>query len=109
MPLNDGTRHLIDERALAAMKPGAILINAARGGVVDEEAMAVALRTGAIGGAMLDVYEDEPLAAGSALAGAPNLILTPHIGGLTRESNHRVSAHVADRMAHALSGNTGSG
>ena len=109
VPLNDGTRHLIDERALAAMKPGAILINAARGGVVDEEAMAVALRTGAIGGAMLDVYEDEPLAAGSALAGAPNLILTPHIGGLTRESNHRVSAHVADRMAHALSGNTGSG
>lgn len=109
VPLNDGTRHLIDGRALAAMKPGAILINAARGGIVDEEALAGALRSGAIGGAMLDVYEDEPLAAGSALAGAPNLILTPHIGGLTRESNRRVSAHVADRVAQALRGETGNG
>ena len=109
VPLNDLTRHLIDGPALAAMKPGAILINASRGGIVDEDALAGALRSGVLGGAMLDVYENEPLAAGSALAGAPNLILTPHIGGLTRESNRRVSAHVAKKVAQALRGDTGNG
>lgn len=102
VPLTDDTRHLINGAALAAMKPGAILINASRGGVVDEDALAGALRSGALGGAMLDVFENEPLAAGSALAGAPNLILTPHIGGLTRESNRRVSSHVANKVAQAL-------
>ena len=109
VPLTDVTRNLIDGRALAAMKPGAILINAARGGIVDEVALAGALRSGAIGGAMLDVYEDEPLAAGSALAGAPNLILTPHIGGLTRESTRRVSDHVAGKVAQALEEDSGNG
>jgi (S)-sulfolactate dehydrogenase len=109
VPLNDSTHHLIDGPALAAMKPGAFLINASRGGVVDEEALAGALKSGALGGAMLDVFENEPLAAGSALVGAPNLILTPHIAGLTRESNRRVSSHVAKKVAQALRGETGNG
>ena len=102
VPLTDAARHLIDAKRLAAMKRGAVLINTARGGVVDEEALAAALRSGALGGAALDVFEREPLPAGSALAGCPNLILTPHIAGVTRESNVRVSAMIAERVAAFL-------
>jgi (S)-sulfolactate dehydrogenase len=104
VPLTDVTRHLIDAERLAAMKRGAVLINTARGGVVDQEALAAALRSGALGGAALDVFEREPLPAGSVLAGCPNLILTPHIAGVTRESNARVSAMIAERVAAFLAG-----
>ena len=79
-----------------------MLINTARGGVVDESAVADALRSGHLAGAALDVFEREPLSTGSAFADCPNLILTPHIAGLTRESNVRVSALVADRVASYL-------
>jgi (S)-sulfolactate dehydrogenase len=102
VPLTRDTRHLITQGRLARMKRGAVLVNSARGGVVDEVALAEALRSGHLGGAALDVFEIEPLPAGSPLAGAPNLILTPHIAGVTRESNHRVSALVAERVAQAL-------
>ncbi|MCL4184042.1 MAG: hydroxyacid dehydrogenase [Burkholderiaceae bacterium] len=102
VPLTASTRGLVDAARLARMKPDAILINTSRGGVVDEAALADALRAGRLGGAALDVFEDEPLAAGSALAGAPNLILTPHIGGVTRESNERVSALIALRLGAFL-------
>ena len=95
VPLDATTRHLIDATALRRMREDAVLINAARGGVVDEQALADALRGGRLAGAMLDVFETEPLPAGSALAGVPNLILTPHIAGVTLESNVRVSARVA--------------
>ncbi len=104
LPLDDSTRNLIGADRLRAMKRGAVLINTARGGIVDEVALAKALREGHLAGAVLDVFEHEPLAAGSPLAGAPNLIMTPHIAGLTRESNERVSAMIAARVAAALGG-----
>jgi len=102
VPLTDGTRHLIDRAAIAAMKPGAVLINSARGGIVDEAALAAALGEGRLGGALLDVFEAEPLAAGSPLTGVPNLIVTPHIAGVTEESNAQVSAVTAENVLRVL-------
>lgn len=104
VPLTSGTRHLLDAARIARMRPGAVLINTSRGGIVDETALAVALRGGQLGGAALDVFEQEPLPAGGPLAGAPNLILTPHIAGLTREANTRVSDMVAAGVTIALTG-----
>jgi len=104
VPLTDRTRGLIDAAALARMPKGAILINAARGGVVDEAAVARALRSGHLGGAALDVFDREPLdaAAGAVFADVPNLILTPHIAGVTQESNVRVSAVTAQAVRRHL-------
>ncbi|WP_172297325.1 hydroxyacid dehydrogenase [Pseudoruegeria sp. HB172150] len=105
VPLTGATRHLINATRLSRMKSDAVLINAARGGVVDEAALASALREGRLGGAALDVFETEPLTAEAAAQfdGLPNLILTPHIGGVTEESNTRVSAMIADRVrAHLV-------
>ena len=102
VPLVAATRGLLDAGRIARMKPGAVLVNTARGGIVDEAAVAAALREGRLGGAALDVFEAEPLAAGSPLAGAPRLILTPHVAGVTRESNERVSSLIASRVAEAL-------
>jgi (S)-sulfolactate dehydrogenase len=86
------------------MKPSAILINAARGGVVDEEALAAALKAGRLAGAALDVFEEEPLgaASGAKFAGLQNVILTPHIAGVTEESNVRVSRVTLEKIAAAL-------
>jgi (S)-sulfolactate dehydrogenase len=102
VPLTEATRHLIGADALGRLRRGAVLINAARGGVVDERALATALRQGKLAGAMLDVFEEEPLSAGSLLEGVPNLILTPHIAGVTEESNTRVSAVTAANVRRAL-------
>ncbi|MGF6768404.1 (S)-sulfolactate dehydrogenase [Paraburkholderia sp. GAS199] len=102
MPLTAGTRNLFDARALAAMKPGAILINAARGGIVDEAALARALCDGHLAGAALDVFDTEPLGARSPLVGAPNLLVSPHIAGVTEESETRVCNLVARRVIEAL-------
>jgi (S)-sulfolactate dehydrogenase len=89
---------------MQSMKPGAILINTARGGIVDEAALAELLVSGRLGGAAIDVFAEEPLPAGSPLATAPNVILTPHIAGLTVEANERVSDLVARRVAESLRG-----
>lgn len=102
LPLTAATRGLIDARRLALMKRDAILINTSRGGIVDEPALTDALCAGKLGAAALDVFEHEPLPAASVLAGCPRLLLTPHIAGVTRESNARVSALVAGRVAVAL-------
>lgn len=102
VPLTRDTRHLINAQTLAAMKPGAVLINAARGGVVDEAALVVALRSGHLAGAALDVFEQEPLGREHPFAGVPNLILTPHIGGVTAEANTRVSEMTARSIAGHL-------
>ncbi|OZI21364.1 3-phosphoglycerate dehydrogenase [Bordetella genomosp. 9] len=102
VPLVDATRDLIDARRIALMPPGAVLINVARGGVVNEAALADALRRGGLAGAAVDVFENEPLPADSVFAGIPNLILTPHIAGVTAESNVRVSYAIADAIAHRL-------
>jgi (S)-sulfolactate dehydrogenase len=93
VPLTAETRGLFDAARIAAMRRGSILLNAARGGVVDEAALAAALRSGHLGGAALDVFAQEPLdaAQGALFAGVPNLLLTPHIAGVTDESNVRVS------------------
>lgn len=104
VPLTESTRNMIDAGAISTMRRGAILVNAARGGVVDEAALCAALRSGHLGGAALDVFAREPVdAAGGALfAGIPNLILTPHIAGVTEESNVRVSAVTAEAVARRL-------
>lgn len=106
LPLTPETRGLIGKAAFARMKPEAILINAARGGIMDEAALVAALKDGRLGGAALDVFEQEPLKADGAkiFAGTPNLILTPHIAGNTVESNGRVSGLVAERVMAALEG-----
>ncbi len=105
VPLVENTRRMIDTEALERMKPGAVLINAARGGVVDEEAIADALRKGdGIGGAGLDVFETEPLTkeAAQIFVGVPNLILTPHIAGVTTESNQRVGQMISEKVLKKL-------
>jgi (S)-sulfolactate dehydrogenase len=102
VPLVDSTRDLFDAARIASMKKGAILINTARGGIVNEAAVAAALRSGALAGAALDVFEAEPLPASAHFAECPNLILTPHVAGLTADSNERVSFLVADKVLEAL-------
>lgn len=102
LPLTEQTRGLFGHERLARMKRGAVLVNTARGGIVDEEALARMLRDGHLGGAALDVFGNEPLPAGSALAAAPRLVLTPHVAGVTLESNERVSSLIAEKVAEAL-------
>jgi glyoxylate reductase len=96
-PLNPNTRHLIDSSALAAMKPGAILINTARGGCVDEAALARALDAGTIAGAGLDVFADEPRVH-PGLITSDRVVLAPHIGSATTTARRRM----AEICAHAV-------
>jgi (S)-sulfolactate dehydrogenase len=103
VPLTPETRGLLNAQRLGLMKRNAMLINTARGGLVDEGAVAAMLREGRLGGAALDVFEKEPLPPGTPLAGAPRLLCTPHIAGITVEANERVSSLIAERVAAALS------
>ena len=104
LPLTPETKNFIDRSRIASMKRDAVLINSARGGIVDETALAEMLRSGHLAGAALDVFAKEPLPAGSPLADCPNLLLTPHIAGLTRESNQRVSSLVVEKVSTYLAG-----
>jgi (S)-sulfolactate dehydrogenase len=102
VPLVVGTRNLFNAGRIASMKPGAVLINTARGGIVDEAALAAALRSGHLGGAAIDVFGAEPLPAAEHFKDCPNLLLTPHIAGVTAEANERVSFLIAEKVLEAL-------
>ena len=104
VPLTEETRHLIDAPRLARMRPDALLINSARGGIVDTAALAEALKAGRLGGALLDVFEEEPLPTDSSLTDVPNLLLTPHIAGVTAESQVRISRATAANVRRVLAG-----
>ncbi len=103
-PLDESTANLIGPAALATMKDSAILINTSRGGVLDEAALADALRTGTIAGAAIDVFASEPLGPASAarFEGLDNLILTPHVAGNTDESVGRVAEMITDAVVESL-------
>ena len=96
VPLTPETSHLVGRERVAMMKKGAVLVNTSRGGVIDEDALADALKEGRIGGAALDVFEKEPPTG--AILGAPNTILTPHIGGQTEEAQSSAITVVGDKM-----------
>ena len=102
VPLTPDTANLVSAERIARMKRGAIVINTSRGGIADEAAVAAALRSGQLGGAAFDVFEPEPLKAGSPWEGCPNAILTPHVAGVTAESNVRVSTLIAAEVGRAL-------
>ncbi|MFT7575566.1 MAG: D-3-phosphoglycerate dehydrogenase [Alphaproteobacteria bacterium] len=100
-PLTDKTRNVLSREALAQTKPGVRIINCARGGLVDEEALADAIKAGHVGGAALDVFETEP-ASDSVLFGLDNVICTPHLGAATSEAQENVAIQVAEQMSDYL-------
>lgn len=102
LPLLPGTRHLVGAGALARMRADALLVNAARGGVVDEAALGDALRRGAIRGAILDVFEVEPASPDHPLLGLPNVLALPHLGASTREAQRRAGEEAARIVIEAL-------
>jgi glyoxylate reductase len=104
VPLTPETRHLIGERELRAMKPTAILVNTARGGVVDQSALVRALAEGWIAGAGLDVAEVEPVPPGDALLRAPNVTLLPHIGSASHATRERMASMAVDNCLAGLRG-----
>jgi len=103
VPLARGTTGLIDAKAIARMQPGAFVLNVARGGIVDEAALAAALREGRLGGAGIDVFEHEP-PTGSPLLDAPNTVLTPHLGASTVEAQVAVAEEIAEQVLDVLDG-----
>ncbi len=102
VPLLEETKHLINEERLQRMKPGAYLVHAARGGIVDETALCKALESGHLAGAAVDVFEKEPLAEDHPLRHTPNTILTPHLGASTKEAKQNVSIAMAEQVVLCL-------
>lgn len=105
-PLTSQTRGLLGRAQLEATKPGAFVLNVARGGIVDERALADALTSGHVAGAAVDVYSQEPMAPDNPLRAAPNVVLTPHLGASTTEAQDRVGLEMAEQLLMALSGVT---
>ncbi len=105
-PLTAQTRGLLARPQLEATKPGAFVLNVARGGIVDEAALAEALRTGHLAGAAIDVYATEPMQPDNPLRMAPNVVLTPHLGASTSEAQDRVGLEMAEQVLMALGGVT---
>lgn len=103
VPLTPETQNLLDERRLAGMKPGSVLVNCARGGIVDEDALYRALQTGPLAAAALDVFREEP-PKGSPLLTLPNVVLTPHLAASTHEAQIRVAVDVAEQALQVLAG-----
>lgn len=102
VPLSETTRHLIDDAALSMMRPGAFLVNTARGGLVDTTALVAALRDGRLGGAGLDVLEAEPLQPDDPLLALPTLVITPHAAFYSEESIEELSRRAAEGVVAAL-------
>src|SRR5574341_1342911 len=102
VPLTDQTRNLVNAQTLAAMKKGALLVNCARGGLVDEKALAASLASGHLGGAAFDVFEKEPVPPDSPLLKLDSFICTPHIGASTREAQAAVAVAIAEQIAAYL-------
>ena len=104
VPLAPDTARLVDAAAIARMKPGAVLVNTARGGLVDETALAAALRTGRLAAAGLDVFETEPAAAGNPLFALDNVVCSPHVAWLTRETLERSLAVAVENCRRLAAG-----
>ena len=106
VPYSAQTHHLIDAAVLAALKPGAVLVNLARGGVLDENALLVALDANQLAGAALDVFASEPLPTDNPLWSHPKVLVTPHLGGFHRGYPDQVLRVIADNLARYRSGGT---
>ena len=104
MPLNDQTRHMISTPQFEMMKPGVVIVNTARGGVIEEAALVAALRSGKVAGAGLDNHEKEPLDLDDPLLTFDNVIVSPHIGGMSFEALQRIANQAAVNCVDALSG-----
>lgn len=105
-PLAEATHHLFNEERLAQMKPGAYLINCSRGPIVDTKALVAALESGGLGGAALDVFEEEPLPEDHPLRGLPNVIITPHAAWFSSMADHDLRANPARKIRDYLLGKT---
>jgi phosphoglycerate dehydrogenase-like enzyme len=106
LPLTEETRGMLGARELAMMKPGSILVNTARGGIVDETALIAALKSGALRRAGLDAFGDEPPDLCSELFRLPNVVLSPHVGGVTEDSKLHLVEHAMDNIRRLVSGGT---
>ncbi len=104
VPLTESTRGILNAQRIACMQPHAFLVNCARGGLVDEDALLVALDVGRLAGAGIDVYTHEPVAAGDPLPRHPNVVATPHLGASTVEAQAQVATQVASEVLAVLDG-----